>query len=141
MNASGFGSVVIHSTADSGIASSIPLTPTKITKRKYVLFFPRKNASLNKSNTPIFLLNISYQSTHTLSFQLQLTATLSTSITDILPTLVSIATVVSWKPWSISSDHIRTLTSGRSCAILPLISTLPCVTWTTTGALIANMEP
>jgi len=39
-----FSSVVKHSTADLGIASSIPLTPTKITKRGYVLVLPWKNA-------------------------------------------------------------------------------------------------
>ena len=32
------------STADTGNASSIPLTPTKITKRRYVLVLPRENA-------------------------------------------------------------------------------------------------
>ena len=32
--ASGYGSVVKHSTADPGIASSTPLTPTKITKKE-----------------------------------------------------------------------------------------------------------
>ena len=42
--ARGFGLVVKHSTADPGIASSIPLTPTKITKRRYVLVRPSKNA-------------------------------------------------------------------------------------------------
>jgi len=36
--------VVKHSTADPGIASSIPLTPTKITKRRYVMVLPRRNA-------------------------------------------------------------------------------------------------
>ena len=42
--ARGFGSVVKHSTADPGIATSIPLTPTKIIKRIYVLVLSRKNA-------------------------------------------------------------------------------------------------
>ena len=31
-------------TADPGIASLIPITPTKITERRYVLVIPRKNA-------------------------------------------------------------------------------------------------
>ena len=43
-SARGFGSVVKHSTDDPGIASSIPLSPTKITKRRYILVLPRKNA-------------------------------------------------------------------------------------------------
>jgi len=42
--ARGFGSLVKHLTADPGIASSIPFTPTKITKRRYVLVLSRKNA-------------------------------------------------------------------------------------------------
>jgi len=37
--------VVKHSTADPWIASSIPLTSTKITKRRYVLVLPRKKCS------------------------------------------------------------------------------------------------
>jgi len=36
--------VVKHSTANPGIASLIPLTPIKITERRYVLVLPRKNA-------------------------------------------------------------------------------------------------
>jgi len=47
LRARGFGSVVKHSTADPGIASSIPLTPTKITKRRYVLVLPRKNTRVS----------------------------------------------------------------------------------------------
>jgi len=39
------GSVVKHSTADPGIASSTPLTPTKITKRSFVLVLPSKKCS------------------------------------------------------------------------------------------------
>jgi len=39
----GFGSVVKHSTADPGISSSIPLTPTKNTKiGDTYWFFPEK---------------------------------------------------------------------------------------------------
>jgi len=39
----GFGTVVKHSTADPGIASSIPLTPTKITEKGNMYwFFPVK---------------------------------------------------------------------------------------------------
>ena len=37
---------VKHSTADPTIASSTALTPTKITKRRYVLVLTRKNASV-----------------------------------------------------------------------------------------------
>ena len=37
--ARGIGSVVKHSTADLGIASSIPLTPTKITKNGDMYWF------------------------------------------------------------------------------------------------------
>jgi len=44
--ARGFGSMVKHSTADTGIASSTPLTSTKLTKRRYVPVLPRKNASV-----------------------------------------------------------------------------------------------
>ena len=41
--ARGFGTVVKHSTADPGIASSIsPLTPTKIVKGDMYWFFPGK---------------------------------------------------------------------------------------------------
>jgi len=36
--------VVKQLTADPGIASLIPVTPTKITERRYVLVIPRKNA-------------------------------------------------------------------------------------------------
>ena len=43
----GFGSVVKHSTANPGIASSIALTPTKITKRRYVLVLPRNIAPVS----------------------------------------------------------------------------------------------
>ena len=40
-----FGSVVKHSTADQAIASLIPPNSNyKITKRRYVLVLPRKNA-------------------------------------------------------------------------------------------------
>ena len=35
--------MVKHSTAYPGIVSSIPLTSTKITKRRYVLVLPKKN--------------------------------------------------------------------------------------------------
>ena len=42
--ARGFGSMVKHLTADTGIASSTPLTSTKLTKRTYVQVLPRQNA-------------------------------------------------------------------------------------------------
>jgi len=56
--ARGFGLVVKHSTADPGIASSIPLTPTEITKRRYVLFFPMENASVYQCFTLSTLKNL-----------------------------------------------------------------------------------
>jgi len=40
------GSVAKHLTADPGIASSTPLTPTIITKRRFVLVLPRKHAAV-----------------------------------------------------------------------------------------------
>ena len=58
--AKGFGSVVKHSTADPGIASSVPLTPTKITKRRYVLVLPRKNAPVYQCFTLGSLKNLVY---------------------------------------------------------------------------------
>ena len=43
--------MVQHSTADPGIPSSTPLTPTKITKRRYVLVLPWKNVPVYHSFT------------------------------------------------------------------------------------------
>jgi len=48
----GISSVVKHSTTDPGIASSIPLTTTTITKRRYILVLPRKNALVYQCFTP-----------------------------------------------------------------------------------------
>ena len=56
--ARGFGSVVKQSTADPGIASSIPLTPTKITKRRNVLVIPEKNAPVYQCFTMGTLKNL-----------------------------------------------------------------------------------
>jgi len=52
------GSVVKHVTADPGIASSIPLTPIKITKRRDVLVLPRKNTTMYQCYTQGTLKNL-----------------------------------------------------------------------------------
>ena len=53
------GSVVKHSTADPEIASSIPLTPANIIKRRYyVLFRPWKKAPVCKFFTLDTLMNL-----------------------------------------------------------------------------------